>query len=665
MPDIYEDLANSTDATKGAGLVAYNSALAYAPGTVGGALLDQARNYQYTLSLADFTTPDDDDSAPGLNAFAAELIANGGHGFIPAGVYKIKTKWRIYSSGSGNAPFSITFSDGAVINGYFESDDNFIEFRELSDFTINGLQLNGRASVTAQGSHGVVVRNCSNWRFGGATHITDWAATGGSAGFMAYTPVPDNLGTYRHGLIEDLSVIAGPQGAGIGCLIHEMWYVDVMKVYAKDIRNGIGYGIQFKDGNRFCKYHAWRCENCTYAVAFGREADWGATDSHFGSGEAINCLNFLGSSKTTNCSVGLSQITVDSARVDVTSKRFIMLSGGTTGMKVHGVAIVGYPSTNTYPIYINPGSDRNYIRVISISGATKYWEVSDSDYNTVIIERDFSRTTTPNLDEYGINTGAGNFFEAGGVSAQWKSAAGTLQFRGNQVGSPNANELTLGTSSTPWQRLYAQTVSADRLDLASLDEVPTTSPADGDIAFSNGTVGANGWGGYGRGLYMYNATDAIWEYVSGPRGIVVAGQSSVSVNLTGTTVQTVLATINIPANTLKPNDSIRVTSLWSHDNSSNSKNMRVRFGPEYFSNVSATTSSSSRLQVQIYNRERDTEFHQVAAAPALSAFGASSVGVLTQSVSTNVDRSVTLTGQLASADGSITLEAYTVEVIRV
>ncbi|MBS7542549.1 hypothetical protein [Ancylobacter oerskovii] len=147
-------------------------------------------------------------------------------------------------------------------------------------------------------------------------------------------------------------------------------------------------------------------------------------------------------------------------------------------------------------------------------------------------------------------------------------------------------------------------------------------------------------------------------------GNFIAGQSSVPITLTGTTAQTVLASVNIPANSLRPNDSIRVTSLWSHDSSANVKTMKVRFGPEYYSNISATTTVSSRLQVQIYNREKDTDYHQVTAPAGLVAFGPSYSGVLERNVSTNTIRQVTLTGTLASIDGTITLEAYTVEVIR-
>lgn len=143
----------------------------------------------------------------------------------------------------------------------------------------------------------------------------------------------------------------------------------------------------------------------------------------------------------------------------------------------------------------------------------------------------------------------------------------------------------------------------------------------------------------------------------------VRAQSSVTgMAVTGTTNETTLASIIIPANMLGINGMLRITALWSYTNSANNKTLRVNFGGTTWFNQVQTTTASAQSMTMIRNRGAANS--QVGyAISAGSAFGSTSVANPTAAIDTTASQSITITGQLVNTGETITLESYTVEVL--
>lgn len=143
------------------------------------------------------------------------------------------------------------------------------------------------------------------------------------------------------------------------------------------------------------------------------------------------------------------------------------------------------------------------------------------------------------------------------------------------------------------------------------------------------------------------------------RGWQIAGQSSVAVAHTGDTNETTLATITIPANRLGKNGRMRITAQFSYTNSANNKIIRVRFGNTQFYAATLTTTTHTKVIVDIGNRNSASS--QVGGSLVAAGVGSSASTMPTGTVDTTADRNVTLTGQLANTGETVTLETYSVE----
>jgi hypothetical protein len=144
-------------------------------------------------------------------------------------------------------------------------------------------------------------------------------------------------------------------------------------------------------------------------------------------------------------------------------------------------------------------------------------------------------------------------------------------------------------------------------------------------------------------------------------------KSGVAVPLTGTTTETVLAAITIPAGAMGPNGAVRVTTIWSHPNSANQKTMRYRLGSAdilgaLIMNIVLSANTGAMLQRIVHNRNAQNSQISGSAGNAAS-FGAFATVAVTAAVDMSADQSFVITGQLASAGETITLESYLVEVL--
>lgn len=144
----------------------------------------------------------------------------------------------------------------------------------------------------------------------------------------------------------------------------------------------------------------------------------------------------------------------------------------------------------------------------------------------------------------------------------------------------------------------------------------------------------------------------------------ILAQSGVASSVTGTTSETALATITIPANAMGANGAVRIWTAWNWTNNGNSKTPRTRFGGAggtiYSSNTLTTSQSVQDVKI-IQNRNNTGS--QVGSSTTLGGFSNSSVATVTSSVDTTADVDIVISGQLANSADTLTLERYLVELL--
>lgn len=141
--------------------------------------------------------------------------------------------------------------------------------------------------------------------------------------------------------------------------------------------------------------------------------------------------------------------------------------------------------------------------------------------------------------------------------------------------------------------------------------------------------------------------------------------SAVAIPHTGTTAETVLATINVPAGAMGTNGMLRISADWTMTNSANDKTLRIRLGgiggtaltgtafttvPNAFHRMIIANRNAANSQIATTDRNRATDV-------------VSSYEIATAAINTAVAQTLVITGQLETAGETITLEHYLVELI--
>lgn len=149
-----------------------------------------------------------------------------------------------------------------------------------------------------------------------------------------------------------------------------------------------------------------------------------------------------------------------------------------------------------------------------------------------------------------------------------------------------------------------------------------------------------------------------------PRHFIVLADSSVAAAHTGDLVETALATVTIPANALGPNGKIRFSGLWGQTSSANNKIMRVRYsgitGTIYYTQTVTTSQTTQDIR---YIGNRNATNSQVGGYAQVPGLSQANIARVTSAVDTTADTTLVYTAQLANAADTITLEAYTVELL--
>lgn len=164
---------------------------------------------------------------------------------------------------------------------------------------------------------------------------------------------------------------------------------------------------------------------------------------------------------------------------------------------------------------------------------------------------------------------------------------------------------------------------------------------------------------WGRDLLTLGDPKALRALISSG---YILGQSASNSALTGTTTETTLATIAIPAGELGPNGSVEVDCWWSCTNSANSKTTRIKVAGNLISSVGVTTVATLAQRGRIANRNSATS--QITGLVGVaSGFGSSTASMSTFSIDTTVAQDITITAQLANAGDTINLESYIVRAL--
>lgn len=148
---------------------------------------------------------------------------------------------------------------------------------------------------------------------------------------------------------------------------------------------------------------------------------------------------------------------------------------------------------------------------------------------------------------------------------------------------------------------------------------------------------------------------------SAPLGRIL-GQSAVQVSHTGDTTETTLASITIPANSMGANGRLIITARLSKTGTAGTYTPKIKFGGAVYSSVAiAATNIDYGVMIEIANRGSTNS--QVGApsnfAGGLMA-GSGATAPTTSAIDTTADVALLITGTLASAADTVTLEDYQV-----
>jgi len=156
-----------------------------------------------------------------------------------------------------------------------------------------------------------------------------------------------------------------------------------------------------------------------------------------------------------------------------------------------------------------------------------------------------------------------------------------------------------------------------------------------------------------------------------PNGYYALYMSTPNVSITGAgaLTETSMASVRIPANTIGPDGTVRIYTLWSMNNNANNKTVNTRYGlvpgaingtqggqfqQQLFPNVAS-------VQGLIIVRNTGATNSQQILNSMTGPYNTSTV-INTQTVDTTQDTYFSINGTLANAGDTLTLNKYIVEV---
>ena len=145
----------------------------------------------------------------------------------------------------------------------------------------------------------------------------------------------------------------------------------------------------------------------------------------------------------------------------------------------------------------------------------------------------------------------------------------------------------------------------------------------------------------------------------------VLASSGTPASVTGTTTETQLAAVAVPAGLLGSNGMLRVSTLWTMTNNGNAKTPRVRFsgaaGAQFVGG--AVTGVSQVHDVRLIYANNATNAEKAFNSGTATPYTSNGASPTTASADTTQATSLFLSGQLAVGSDTLTLEAFTVEFV--
>ena len=168
------------------------------------------------------------------------------------------------------------------------------------------------------------------------------------------------------------------------------------------------------------------------------------------------------------------------------------------------------------------------------------------------------------------------------------------------------------------------------------------------------------------------ATDPLTGAVTGlvgPGGVLVGVplvilQAAAPITLTGTTALTTLAKKTIPAGTLRVGDALVVRWLASNNNNANNKTVSLRLGSQEYFGSAVTTATTSQHEIALFVRGETSQVggNQYGGPAFGNAYAGSVPVALDRDIA--ADQALTIRGQLAVSTDTLTLEAFSMTLLR-
>jgi len=134
-----------------------------------------------------------------------------------------------------------------------------------------------------------------------------------------------------------------------------------------------------------------------------------------------------------------------------------------------------------------------------------------------------------------------------------------------------------------------------------------------------------------------------------------------AVALTGTTSETTLLTVNIPASLIGASGKVKMYPLYSMTNNANSKVLRVKLGGSMA--FYAAVSNSDHSSALVIIRNIGSESVQKSSTTVVSGLGNIGTALNTLAIDTSVATTITITGQLTNSADTMTLEGFFMEIV--
>lgn len=245
-----------------------------------------------------------------------------------------------------------------------------------------------------------------------------------------------------------------------------------------------------------------------------------------------------------------------------------------------------------------------------------------------------------------VNANVGTFGSATQVAQVTLNAKGLATAASNVTVTPAASSITGGAALT----------KADDTNVTlTLGGAPTTAL----LSASSITAGWTGTLAIARGGTAAATAVAAANNLATCYNLAA---SAVQVAHTGTTSETTLATITVPAGAMGANGWLEINTIWTYTNSANVKTWRVRFGGAagtIWQSVAATTTATVMNFAKIHNR--NSAASQVGTAVG-AVWNATTATPVTDTLNTAIAQDIVISGQLATAAETIAIEAYNVKV---